>query len=296
LFSNVGRALRWQVMLRPFGHPLGVWRLTSDTAIGLTAGVVLGRVGEVVRPYLIAVQTGLPFSSQAAAWLLERMLDLLAVLLLCGYALIRIPPDSWRLGPAVQDALTAGGYSLALAGALCLVLLLAFRQPNGAAQRRVLSAITFLPEQQRQRIAGMLEAFSQGVECTRDLHLLTQLVGYTLLEWAVIVAGTFALFRGFQATHVFGFLDVLVLMTFMTLGSLVQVPGLGGGIQVASIVALTKIYGVPLESATGIALVLWFVSSIAIVPFGIACGFHEGLNWSKLKLLSTKQILEDPQA
>ncbi len=92
LLSNVGRALRWQVMLRPFGHPIGVWRLTSDTAIGLTAGVLLGRVGEVVRPYLIAVQTGLPFSSQVAAWLLERMLDLLAVLLLCGYALIRIPP------------------------------------------------------------------------------------------------------------------------------------------------------------------------------------------------------------
>ena len=80
LLSNVGRALRWKVMLRPFGTPIGVWRLTSDTAIGLTAGVLLGRVGEVVRPYLIALQTGLPFSSQAAAWLLERMLDLLAVL------------------------------------------------------------------------------------------------------------------------------------------------------------------------------------------------------------------------
>ena len=116
LLSNVGRALRWQVMLRPFGHPIGVWRLTSDTAIGLTAGVLLGRVGEVVRPYLISVQTRLPFSSQVAAWLLERILDLLAVLLLCGYALIRIPPDSWRLGPKVQDALAAGGYSLAGAG------------------------------------------------------------------------------------------------------------------------------------------------------------------------------------
>jgi len=65
---------------------------------------------------------------------------------------------------------------------------------------------------------------------------------------------------------------------------------------VASIVALTRVYGVSLESATGIAIVLWFVSSIAIVPFGIACGFHEGLNWSKLKLLSAKQILEDPRA
>src|SRR5271170_4718116 len=49
LLSNVGRALRWQVMLRPFGRTLSVQKLTSDTAIGLTAVVLLGRVGEVVR-------------------------------------------------------------------------------------------------------------------------------------------------------------------------------------------------------------------------------------------------------
>ena len=95
LLSNVGRALRWQVMLRPFGHPISVWRLTSDTAIGLTAGVLLGRVGEVVRPYLIAVQTGLPFSSQAAAWLLERMLAI-------GHGLV---PDSFSILFELHSAL-----------------------------------------------------------------------------------------------------------------------------------------------------------------------------------------------
>jgi glycosyltransferase 2 family protein len=294
LLSNVGRALRWQVMLRPLGSKIGVWRLTSDTAIGLTAGVLLGRVGEVVRPYLIAVQTGLPFSSQAAAWLLERMLDLLAVLLLCGYALIRIPQHSWRLGPKVQQALAAGGYSLAIAGVICLVLLLAFRDPSRRAQQRVLSALTFLPEHQQQRAGQVLEAFSQGVECTRDPRLLGLLLGYTLLEWAVIVASSYTLFQGFSATRGFGPMDILVMLAFMTLGSLVQIPGLGGGVQVASIVALTRIYGVPLEAASGIAILLWMVSSVAIVPFGLACAFHEGLNWSKLKLLSAKQILEDP--
>jgi glycosyltransferase 2 family protein len=299
LLGNFGRAVRWQVMLRPFGRPIGLWRLTSDTAIGLTAGVLLGRVGEVVRPYLIAVQTGLPFSSQAAAWLLERMLDLLAVLLLCGYALIRIPPYSWRLGPKIQEALAAGGYSLALAGAICLVLLLAFRDPARRAQQRVLSALAFLPEHQQRRAAGMLDSFSQGVECTRDPQSLALLLGYTLLEWTVIVASSFALFRAFSATRGFGLLDVLVLLAFITLGSLVQVPGLGGGVQVASIVALTRIYGISLEAASGIAVLLWMVGSIAIVPFGLACAFHEGLNWSKLKLLSAKQILpeteKDPQ-
>jgi hypothetical protein len=44
---------------------------------------------------------------------------------------------------------------------------------------------------------------------------------------------------------------------------------------------------------------LWLVGSIAIVPFGVACAFHEGLNWGKLKLLSAKQILpgieKDPE-
>jgi hypothetical protein len=64
---------------------------------------------------------------------------------------------------------------------------------------------------------------------------------------------------------------------------------------VASIVALTRIYGVPLEAATGISILLWVVGTLAIVPFGFFCAFHEGLNWSKLKLLSTKQILEEPE-
>lgn len=62
--------------------------------------------------------------------------------------------------------------------------------------------------------------------------------------------------------------------------------------QAAMIVALTKIYGLPIEAATGIAFGLWLVGTIVNVVFGLACAFHQGLNWSKLKLLSTKQILD----
>lgn len=300
LLTNVGRALRWKVMLRPLvagggARSIGVWKLTSDTAIGLTAGVLLGRAGEVVRPYLIALQTGSPLSSQAAIWLLERMLDLLAVLLICGYALIQLPQYTWRAGPGIQDALVAGGYGLASAGVICLIILLAFRDRSGWAGRRILDALNFLPEQQQHRAAGILQAFSLGVESTRDRQSLALLIGYTALEWVVIVGSSFALFRAFSATQGFRLLDVLVVFTFITLGSLVQVPGIGGGAQAASILALTSVYRLPVETASAVALLLWIVSSIAIIPFGLACVFHEGLNWSKLKLLSTKQIVEQPE-
>jgi uncharacterized protein (TIRG00374 family) len=295
LLSNVGRALRWQVMLRPFGRTLGVGKLTSDTAIGLTAVVLLGRVGEVVRPYLIAIQTGLPLSSQAAAWLLERTLDLLVVLLFFGFALLWVPLHRHHFDPQIQTVLATGGYVFGAMGAVCLLLLLAFRNPARRAQQRILSALTFLPAGQYARAERMLDAFSTGVECTRNRPLLALLVAYTGLEWAIIVASCSALMRGFAVTRQLGPMDVLVLLGFISLGSVVQVPGLGGGMQVATVLALTRIYGVPLEAASGVAILFWVVSSLAIIPFGFACAFHEGLNWSKLKLLSAKQILEEPE-
>ncbi len=295
LISNIGRALRWQVMLRPFGRSLGVWRLTSDTLIGLAATMLLGRVGEVVRPYLVATQTGLPLSSQAAAWFLERTLDLLAILLVFGCALVWIPMRSPHFDPQIRGVLIAGGYVLGIMGVICLVLLLAFRHPGRHAQRRILSALTFLPPEQYARAERVLEAFSQGVECTRDARSMALLAGYTTLEWMILVASCGALLQGFPITSQLGALDVLVLLGFGSVGGVVQVPGVGGGTQVAMIIALTKIYQVPLEAATGVAILFWVVTSIAIVPFGLACAFHEGINWSKLKLLSAKQILEETE-
>ncbi len=288
LLTVVGRALRWQVMLRPFGRTLGLSKLTSDTAIGLAAAVFLGRAGEVIRPYLIATQTGLPFSSQAAAWLLERVLDLVAVLLICAYALTRL--SAIDLG--VHKSLMAGGYSLALGAILALILLLAFLDRAQRAQRRILSALTFLPEHAQQRAGRMLAAFAQGVECMRDPQSLILLICYTWLEWAIITGGVYTTLHAFSEAASLGISDVLILLAFSALGSLIQIPGVGGGMQAATIVALTKIYGLPIEAATGIAFGLWLVGTIVTVVFGLACAFHQGLNWSKLKLLSTKQILD----
>lgn len=292
LLSNVARALRWQVMLRPFGRRVSVGKLTSDTAVGLTAVLLLGRVGEVVRPYLIAMQAGLPLSSQAAAWLLERTLDLLAVLLFFGYALLRIHGRGFDA--EIRTVFVTGGYVFGAIGIACLLILFAFRNPRGHARERVLSGLIFLPPEQYARAGRMLDAFSQGVDCTRDPQSLALLLAYTGLEWAIVVASAGALFRGFPVTNQLGVLDVLVLLGFISLGSVIQIPGLGGGVQIATILALTKIYAIPVEAAAGVAILFWVVSSLAIVPFGLACAFHEGLNWSKLKLLSTKQILEDP--
>jgi uncharacterized protein (TIRG00374 family) len=285
LLTYVGRAIRWEVMLRPLGRKLKIWKLTYDTAIGFTAVVLLGRAGELVRPYLISLSTGIPFSSQVAAWLLERMLDLLVVLLLFGFALTRIHTHNLPVGPSLQWVLGVGGYLITALGALCLILLVLFRNFAEPVQRRILSALTFLPEERRLRVGKMMRAFSQGMEATRNSWFLTLLLLWTAVEWCIIIGSYYALFHAFPATASFEITDVVIFLGFVAFGSIVQIPGIGGGIQVASVVVLTQIYGLSFESATGLALFLWIVTFVVVVPIGLACAFHQGLNWSKLKHL-----------
>jgi uncharacterized protein (TIRG00374 family) len=285
LLTYWGRALRWEVMLRPLGSTRTVRKLTYDTAIGFTAVVLLGRAGEVVRPYLIAISAGVPFSSQVAAWMLERILDLLAVLLLFGLALAWIPSRGLALGPALRWALGAGGYVVAGIGVVCLLLLMLFRNFSDSAQARLLSAITFLPENYYKRVERMLKAFSQGLQGTRNTRSLVLLLLYTVLEWALIITAYYALFRSFPISAQFKITDVVIILGFMAFGSIVQIPGIGGGVQIVSIAVFTEIYGLPVEAAAGLAVFIWIITFVVIVPIGLICAFQEGLTWRKFRQL-----------
>ena len=276
--SYVGRAVRWEVMLRPLEAKPNLWNITSATIIGFTGVVLLGRAGELVRPYLIAVKEGVPFSSQMAAWFLERIFDLLMVLLIFGIALARMPTAA-RL-------VRTGGYFVASVGVICIILLIAFRNFAGPAQRRILAAVSFLPEKAQVRLEKILGAFVEGMKCTREPRFLALLVIYTILEWIVVVGQYYCIFRALPDTAWFGLDQVMVFLGFVAFGSIVQIPGIGGGVQVASYLVLKEILGTPPEAATAMAILIWLLTWVIVVPFGLALAFHEGINWKKISHIS----------
>jgi hypothetical protein len=57
----------------------------------------------------------------------------------------------------------------------------------------------------------------------------------------------------------------------------------GGGVQIVTVLVLTELYGVTLEAASGVALVLWITTFVGIVPLGLALAFREGLGWRSLR-------------
>ncbi len=74
--AYVLRAVRWKIFLRPIRPEASVIGLVAPTMIGFTGLALLGRPGELIRPYLIARQEKLPFSSQLAVWAVERIFDI----------------------------------------------------------------------------------------------------------------------------------------------------------------------------------------------------------------------------
>ena len=285
LVTYLVRAFRWEVMLRPYCPQVDFRALLSATVIGFTAVVVLGRAGELVRPYLIAVKERVPFPSQMAAWVLERILDTMIVLLIFGIALIKIPDRGLHLSVGLEWLVRVGGYIIAVLCAACGFSLVLFRNFTAASRARILSALAFLPEVAYHRIERTLEAFSEGMQSIRSTSSLALLFIYTLIEWSVITAGYYAIFRAFPATSGFGFIDTLTFVGFVSLGSIVQIPGIGGGVQVAIVVVLTELFRLSFEVSSGLALLIWVLGFVSIVPFGLACAFFEGMNWSKFKHL-----------
>ncbi len=290
LATYYGRVLRWAVMLRPLRPHPSRWGLFKATTIGFTAVLLLGRPGEFVRPYLISLKEQVPLSSQFAAWFLERICDLLAILLLFGFALSQIRSSSATLNSGFEWVLQTGGYVVAALVLVCLTILVLMGKYPAIVRQRLSAALTVLPDRYHARIDRLVGAFMDGTASTTSQGSALQLVLYTAAEWAMIVVGIGCLFRAHTATAGLELQDVLIFMGFISFGSVLQIPGVGGGVQIVSIVVLTRLYQVPFEIATGLAIMVWMITFVGVLPIGITFAFHEGINWRKLRDLEQRAV------
>jgi uncharacterized membrane protein YbhN (UPF0104 family) len=278
----VGRAVRWQVMIKPLKPKPNFRHLLIATLIGFTAVVLFGRAGELVRPYLIASKEKVSFTSQLAVWFLERIYDLLSVLFLFGFALTQIRVPSAAVSPSLQWVLQTGGQVVGILGTVCLALLIVLGLFPRMVEQRLVGALSVLPARFSEKIATLVRAFVSGTSSTQNRSFVLQLVVYTFAEWLLIVFCFLLVFRSIPATGHMGILDSLVVVGFVAFGSAIQIPGVGGGMQVATVLVLTELFALPLETAAGVAILLWIAMFVSVVPIGLALAVHEGLQFRKL--------------
>jgi glycosyltransferase 2 family protein len=283
-----GRALRWTVFLRPLKPRPSMRNLLSATLVGFTAINLLGRPGEFVRPYLIAVKEEVPVASQLAAWVLERIADLLMVLLLFGFALVHTASSTVVAGSKLGWLLSAGGRIAGLLAASTILLTIAFRHFAQHAQRALMSVLRFLPPSLHVRLEKLSESFIQGVESTRSDGALLLILIYSVLEWFLIILTYWCLAASFTELNL-TIVDLLVFMGFVSIAASIQIPGVGGGVQIMAVIVLTELFRVRVETASAFAFLIWIITFVAVIPAGLIIGMREGLGWTRLRRLVATQ-------
>src|SRR5690349_17050384 len=149
------RAFRWQFLLAPIGATRYSVAFAA-TVIGFAANSLIpGRVGEVLRPYLLARRESLNAMSAFATIILERALDLATVLILFAVFVFGSASQVISGDPAQLSLVKFGGGIAAVSAVGGLIVLFALAGHPERLGRAALRIERILPS----RLAGVLARF-----------------------------------------------------------------------------------------------------------------------------------------
>jgi uncharacterized protein (TIRG00374 family) len=283
-FAYILRAVRWKLFLRPVRPDASLASLISLNMVGFTALALLGRPGELIRPYLIARRMNLSLSSQLAVWTVERIFDIAAFTVMMVAAIFL--PGKLRDFAASQPVY---GQWLHLAGYLLTAIVLglfgvaaAINYNGPAIATWIEDRFSHLARNLGHRVAQRIREFASGLNTIHSPASLVMISAVSLLMWCCI-AVTYN-----EVTHAYGSYmqdmgtKVLLLMGSSMVGSMLQLPGVGGGSQLATIEALDKVFHVPSEVAVSCGILLWLVCFMAVIPVGLLLAHRERISLRKV--------------
>jgi uncharacterized protein (TIRG00374 family) len=281
------RALRWQYLLAPLGktHFTTAFRAT---VIGFAASFLLpARAGEVIRPYVLARRERLSGPAAFATIILERLLDLLVVLLLFAFFVLTVGPGVVVGDPSELARVKLGGVTAlaaALAGVAFFFVMAGHPDRLGGLALR-LEAV--LPARLSHAVAGFVRTFTQGLAVMRQPRRLVVSLLLSFPLWLSIAAGIWLTSRAFHITFPFD-------ASFLVVA--VPTPGAIGGFHAAYEFAAQTFFAAPADRAVGAAFVLHAISFVPVTILGVIFMVGEGMTLASAREIAASANADDNPA
>lgn len=287
----VFRAIRWAWLLRP-NKKVPLLSLLGTQVMGFTAVALIGRIADLVRPYLVAKKTGLPVGTQIAVYVVERLFDAGSMAILFSSAILLAPAGSLP-HQDVFNKFGKGGLIATIAGALFLV---AVRLSGNAIAGFCEGILKPLSRKLAHGAGQKIRAFHAGLDTLRTPADFVITLSCSLVMWVLITLAYLATSSAFLATqestsHLLG--KCLVLMAGGGVASIVQLPVIGWFTQIYALKELLEpLYGMSPETALACAATLLVVTFLEIAPVGLIWAQFEHINLRKVTLES-EHVSED---
>lgn len=274
LLGLVTRAVRWQVLLN---KELPLHRSFSMMNVAyLVNGVLPLRIGELARIYLATrVTPPVPVLKTASTIVVERMLDLLAVVVMVFIALAMgpIPPELQR--PALFTV------PLIVIGFLTLILLARWRTFTENLALSIIRRIPGLAPSQ-QVILGWLGHVLDSLQYLTHIRTLVQALSWTVISWGFsIAAGYILMLTFFPEASLSATLAYIAAAAFAI--AVPAIPGNVGPYEAAIVVALNALnFGNQPEVTLAFAILVHGLNLFVHAATGVVGFVQEGISLGQL--------------
>ncbi len=260
------RGWRWSILTDGRLSPIDGFFLFNTGF--LFNNILPARLGEPVRAYLAGRHPGMHFTSALSSIVVERLFDMVSVVILIGGLLLVLPLPDW--------ATAAGAVMGALALAGIILLAIAAHSPDFFIQLggRILELIPGLSEERGQ---AFLKPYVDGLAALRRWRIFFAGLGLSLVSWTVSCVAGWVMMLAFWDHPPLrdGFLAVAAA------GLGISVPGAPSGIGPfeAAVTEVLAYAGYGREAAIGYAFVL-HAANIAVTSLLGAIGLmREGVGF-----------------
>jgi len=281
------RAWRLGFLLAPLGRVRFV-DLFSATYVGFAAGLIIPRAQEILRPWLISRRYPIPLSAGFATIIIERLVDLITVLVLFALYLFVLPTPPQQTGGALMGVVKMAGAATAVVALVVLGVLLALHSHADRVLGLLDKILTRLPDWAAGPLRRIVRAFSDGLAVLRaPAGHLAAIFAQSFAIWLLIATGfhlnhaAFSLDLPFHATF--------LLIAFLTVGVAIPTPGMVGGFHAFYMVTLHQMFGVDQATAAAAAITAHAFSFLPILLFGLPLLWREGLSLGRVAAVTEEE-------
>ena len=290
LLAYLWRVVRWQALLKPL-TPTSLREVWIATCVGFAAVLTIGRAGEVVRPVALPMRDRRVRPAAAfVTIMIERLYDTITVVLMFAINLLWFKPTS---SAAEFSWVRIIGFSFLAVLLVGIGFLVWFRRRSAGLinwlDKRIVPRSS-LVLRIKKALLSTLEQLATALSVLSDMKLLGVTIFWSFVLWGSVIAANMLVCRAFGIR--FGVSQVIFVLGWSMVGSVVPTPGGAAGAFHAATAAALILLGVGRDQAAATAIILHLVDFGPAAVFGLFYFLRGDVNLARLRSLVSTEAVE----
>ena len=199
MISNLSRALRWNMLLKPLGLDAKLHNTFGSIMIAYFANLTIPRSGEIIRSVMISRYEDVEIEKAMGTIVTDRIIDVLSLMIAIGLAFIlsfgkmnTYFKENMDLNNTLEQILSFPALAIVPVIGLSTIYL-TYRNWD-----------KLLDTMLGQKIYKIVSGFSDGIKSIKDVENVTVFIFHSVIIWTMYYVMTYLCFLAFAPTSDLG--------------------------------------------------------------------------------------------